>query len=279
MRALFAVAVFLSGGLSMSTAFAGDWSTIRIGTEGVYPPWNATGDDGKLEGFEVDLAHDLCRRMKASCKIIPQSWDGMIPALTTGKYDAVMAGMPITDERERVISFTACYASEAAIFAVKPENALVATSTKAEKIDLNVLAPEAKTALSSLRQALAGTIIGAQIATTHADFLKRYFDDVIEIRLYDTADNLALDLDAGRIDGALSTRGFWSRLGEGENGVELALIGPDMIGGVFGKGVGVGLRKEDDDLRALFDQAIAAAIADGTVARLSERWFGADLSC
>ena len=150
MRALLAVLCF---GMALSASQAADWSTIRIGTEGVYPPWNATGDDGELEGFEIDLARDLCRRMDARCRFVTQSWDGMLPALTTGKYDLLMAGMAITAEREQIIDFSTCYAADVATFAVRPDNALAATIAPAERIDLTTFPQEVKAAISALRSA------------------------------------------------------------------------------------------------------------------------------
>ena len=276
MRALLAVLCLM---MTSETSFGADWSSIRIGTEGRYPPWNATADDGRLEGFEIDLANDLCRRMNAECEIMPQRWDGMVAALTTGKHDLIMAGMAITDERLEIIDFSACYATEVAAFAVRPENALADTITPAERIDLAIFSPEVKGAISALRQALAGTIVGVQVATSHADFVRRYLQDLVEIRYYDTLENLTRDLDAELIDVALSSRAYWKQLREGDIAMDLVLIGPDMIGEVFGKGVGAALRKDDGDLRLLVNDAIEAALADGTVSRLAKQWFGYDLSC
>ena len=91
---------------------------IKIGTEGAYPPWNAKDASGKLIGFEVDLASELCKIMGHSCSIVEQDWDGMIPALQSGKFDAIMAGMSITDERKKKINFSQGYADEVASFAV-----------------------------------------------------------------------------------------------------------------------------------------------------------------
>ncbi|MGI9510919.1 MAG: transporter substrate-binding domain-containing protein [Geminicoccaceae bacterium] len=276
MRAFLAVLCLL---VAAKASYGADWSIIKIGTEGRYPPWNATGDKGELEGFEIDLAKDLCRRMDATCTFVSQRWDGVLPALTTGKYDLIMAGMPITEEREEIIDFSSCYAAEVATFAAPPGNALAETITPSDRIDLNGFTSEVKATLNALRQALAGTAVGVQVATTHADFVKRYLRDLVDIRYYDTLENLTRDLDAGRIDAALSSRAYWKRLGEGESPLELTLFGPDMIGGVFGRGVGAGIRKEDGDLRTMLNEAIEAAHADGTVSRLAKQWFGYDLSC
>ena len=83
-------------------AFAdGHWSKIRIGTEGAYEPWNFTDASGNLVGAELDLARDLCKRMNAECEFVQQDWDGIIPALVNGKYDVIMAGMSVTEERKK----------------------------------------------------------------------------------------------------------------------------------------------------------------------------------
>ena len=101
--------------LITSNAYA---DKVRIATEGAYPPWNSKSPDGKLIGFEVELANVLCGYMGHECTIVEQDWDGMIPALRMRKYDAIMAGMSITDERKKVITFSQGYADEVASLAV-----------------------------------------------------------------------------------------------------------------------------------------------------------------
>ena len=91
---------------------------IKIGTEGAYPPWNSKDASGNLIGFEVELANELCKIMKHECTIVEQDWDGMIPALLMRKFDAIMAGMSITAERQKTITFSQGYADEVASLAV-----------------------------------------------------------------------------------------------------------------------------------------------------------------
>src|SRR3712207_3411056 len=100
----------LGSALAFSSA-AAQQRTLKIATEGAYAPWNMTAAGGKLEGFEIDLANDLCARMKVTCEIVAQDWDGIIPALNAKKYDAIMAGMNITDKRLEVINFSQPYAA------------------------------------------------------------------------------------------------------------------------------------------------------------------------
>jgi octopine/nopaline transport system substrate-binding protein len=276
MRLLPVAFVFL---MISGTGALADWSSIKIGTDGLYPPWNARTDNGQFEGFEIDLADDLCERMKANCAFVNQRWDGILPALTTGKYDLVMAGIEITSEREKLVDFSTCYAAEVAVFAVRSDNALAGTITPAARVNLTGFSSEAQSSINALRQALAGTTVGVQVATDHADFVKQYLLDLVDVRYFDTLENLTRDLDAGQIDAALSSRGYWQRAMAGEPSLDLALIGPDMMGDVFGRGIGVAFRQQDGDLRAKVNDAIEAARADGTIAELSKRWFGYDLSC
>jgi octopine/nopaline transport system substrate-binding protein len=164
-------------------------------------------------------------------------------------------------------------------FAVKSQSALASVSIDSAKISLDSTERGGERTIAAFRQALAGTVVGTQIATSHSDFLERYFSDVVEIRHFDTLDNLAVNLDTFRIDAAFAPQGFWKKLVEGDNGVDLTLIGPPMTGNILGRGVGLGFRKEDSDLLRQFDSVIKEAMADGTITRLSEQWFGFDLSC
>ena len=96
--------------LIIGNVYASD--KIKIGTEGAYPPWNSKDASGKLIGFEVELAYTLCRYIGEQCTIVEQDWDGMIPALIMRKFDAIMAGMSITAERQKAINFSQGYADE-----------------------------------------------------------------------------------------------------------------------------------------------------------------------
>src|ERR687885_392283 len=111
--------------------------TVKIATEGAYAPWNFTGAGGKLEGFEIDLANDLCARMKVKCEIVAQDWDGIIPALQAKKYDAIMAGMSITDERKKVIDFSRPYANAPNTFVVAANSPLAKMPLTGQTVDLS----------------------------------------------------------------------------------------------------------------------------------------------
>jgi octopine/nopaline transport system substrate-binding protein len=273
-KPLATVAFALALGLAAAGASAQDWSTVRIATEGAYPPWNATDSSGNLVGFEIDLAEDLCQRMQVECEIVAQDWEGIIPALQAGKYDAIMAGMSITDERQKVINFSDTYRDTPARFAVLKDSELAGAGLATDIVDLSTIEPEDEQAIDAMRAALEGKTVGVQTATIHQNFLEEYMGDAVEVRLYDTQENLDLDLQAGRIDTALADMGYWIPLMETDKGADFTLVGPGFAKGIFGEGVGVGLRKEDEELREMFNQAIAAAKEDGTIDRLGQEWFG-----
>ena len=263
--------------LTFSASYAGDWSKIKIGTEGAYPPWNGTNAAGELEGAEIDLAKDLCARMNAECELVAQDWDGIIPALQNGKYDAIIAGMSITDERMKVINFSQGYANEPASFSVLKSSPL-ATLQSAGKVNMDALDGTSSALLDSLKSTLSGKVVGVQGSTTHENFVKQVLGDSVTMKSYDTQQNLELDLTAGRIDAALSDKGSMEEFMSTDKGQDIAFIGPGLGGGPFGAGVGAGLRKADTDLLEMINKAIDEARADGTLAKHFIKWFGKDIS-
>ena len=251
---------------------------ITIATEGAYAPWNFSTADGKLDGFEIELAKDLCRRMDVEYTMVPQAWDGIIPSLNAGKYDAIMAAMTITPKREKVVSFSRYYAATPSIFIVLKDSKMADFKTTVTALTLDSLSPEEKAALADLGKLFKGKTIGTQAATIQERFLVKYLGDDVEIKSYDTQENLELDLAADRIDAALGAMSYWVPKLKGAEGKDFKFIGPGMTKGPFGKGVGVAVRKADTDLADRFSKAIEAALADGTVKRLAEKWFTFDAS-
>lgn len=275
---LAAVAAVAAAGIADDAA-AKDFakgSKIRIATEGAYAPWNATDSAGKLIGFEVDLAADLCKRMEVECEVVQQAWEGIIPALQAGKYDAIMAGMSITAKRKEVIDFSRAYAQTPALFVVTKTNESADFTTEAKRVDLTEIDAAEQKALDAVVAEFKGKTIGVQISTTHENFLREYMADDVTIKTYDTQENLDLDLQSGRVDAALASASYWVPLLASDKGKEMVMVGPQMTSGPFGAGVGAGIRKEDPSLVAMFDAAINAAIDDGSLETLAVKWFGFD---
>lgn len=248
--------------LAAGNGYAQD--TIKIGTEGAYPPWNETDTAGNLVGFEIDLGNAMCEKMAVTCEWVAQDWDGIIPALLNGRYDLIMAGMSITDERRQAIEFSDGYVTDPASFVAAADSDLAAAAS-----------------LDDVKGAIEGKTVGVQGATIHQNFLDQELAGIIEIRAYDTQENLELDLVAGRVDAALADRAAWEAFFATDSGADFTVFGPPLTGSefpVFGEGVGVGIRKDDTDLRDKVNEAMAALKADGTVKTLSEQYFGYDIT-
>ncbi|NLS21078.1 transporter substrate-binding domain-containing protein [Rhizobium sp. P40RR-XXII] len=263
----------LLGVLSAGAAVAETKPTeITIATEGAYEPWNFTGPDGKLAGFEIDLANDLCARMKIKCTIVAQDWDGLIPSLNAKKFDAIMASMIVTDKRLAVISFSEPYAPTAAAFMVDKTGPLAKLPGTGTTVDLAGDKAKVEQELQPLRDALKGKAVGAQVSTANATFLDTYFKGVVDPREYKTVEQHDLDLQAGRIDAVIAQKtSLTATLGK-DDFKDYTIAGPTFKGGVFGQGIAAGLRKDDTVLKSMFDTAIKAAKADGTIDKLSQKW-------
>jgi len=249
---------------------------IRIGTEGAYPPWNSKDASGKLIGFEVELAYTLCRYIGQQCEIVEQDWDGMIPGLIMRKFDAIMAGMSITAERQKTINFSQGYADEVASLGVMKGSDLERMQTPAG-IGLASPNSDAKKALKTITAALAGKTVCTQTATIHQNFLESGDVGKINLRTYKTQDEVNLDLASGRCDVALAAAVAFTDYAE-KSGKPVVLVGPTFSGGAFGNGVGVGIRKDDTKLLNTFNKAINKARKNGDISRIATKWFGFDAS-
>ena len=257
---------------------------IKIGTEGAYPPWNSKDASGNLIGFEVELAQELCKIMKYECTIVEQDWDGMIPALVMRKFDAIMAGMSITDERKKTITFSQGYADEVASLAVMKGSSLEGMDTP-EGINLSLGGSDVKKALKTLTGSLAGKTVCTQTGTIHQNFLESGDVGSVNVRTYKTQDEVNLDLTSGRCDVALAAAVAFTDYAD-KSGKPVVLVGPTFSGGAFGNGVGVGIRQASDseigkrDAKILkdFNKAINKARKKGIISELAIKHFGFDAS-
>ena len=187
-----------------------------------------------------------------------------------------MAGMSITAERQKAISFSQGYADEVASLAVMKGSSLEGLDTPA---GINLTKPNAaaKKALKTLTGALAGKTVCVQTATIHQNFLDSGDVGKVNVRTYKTQDEVNLDLASGRCDAALAAAVAFSDYAE-KSGKPVVLTGPTFSGGAFGNGVGVGIRKDDTELLKKFNAAINKARQNGDISRIATKWFGFDAS-
>jgi len=237
---------------------------IRIGTAGGYMPWNGVDASGNLIGFDIDLANAICERIKYTCRINAQPIEGLIPALEQGKYDLLLTGIGITEERKKRIDYTQSYANLPINFAALKSSPLAALKTWAE-----------------MKPALSGRTIGVQSGSSSQKFLDTELKGSITVRLYDNQDSLNLDLLAERIDAAIAGRSPWIALTKTPQGQAVQVVGPNLDFDNFpylGEGVGGGMRKDNPDLRKKVDAAICTLKTDGTLKKIAVKWFGFDVT-
>lgn len=240
----------------VAAPIAASAETIRVGVAAEpYPPFTVPDASGNWTGWEIEFINALCGEIEATCEITPVPWEGVIPALTGGKIDAIMTSMSITAEREKTIDFSNKY--------YKTPAALVG----AKGLDLEPTA-----------ESLDGKILGLQVSTIHLAYVQAHYPGA-EIREYQTADEVNQDLVSGRIDATLADGLALAAFLETEAGqscCELKGIAEDDPV-ILGRGTGVGLRKGSDDLRERINAGIAALRENGTYQEITGRYFEIDI--
>jgi polar amino acid transport system substrate-binding protein len=252
-RTLVTAAAMLA--ISVGGVMAKEWKKVIIGTEGAYPPFNYIDTDGKVKGFDVDIALALCDDLKIECEVVTQDWDGIIPALLAHKFDAIVASMSITPERKKTIDFSAKY------YNTPP--AIVAP----KDTDIKGVTPDD----------LAGKTVGAQGSTMHADYVEKMLTKST-LKTYPTADDYKLDLANGRLDAANDDSVVLSQWLKSDAGACCKLVGMvTPVLAIHGPGAGIGVRKEDTDLRDMFTKAIKDIRANGKYKEINDKYFDFDV--
>jgi lysine-arginine-ornithine-binding protein len=234
-------------GATIAASPAAAQQTLKVATEGAFEPFNYTDPSGQVVGFDIDITNAVCADAGIKCEWIRQDWDGLIPGMLAGKFDAISASMSITDERKKRVAFT---------------NKLYQTAIRfvGAKGKLTDATPDG----------LAGKRVGAQRATIAATYLQEKYPKS-DIKLYDTQDALRLDLTAGRIDVLLADevatqRSFIAK----PEGSAFAFFGPEIK---IGDGIGIALRKDETDILDRLNKAIAKVRSDGTFQKISDKYF------
>jgi octopine/nopaline transport system substrate-binding protein len=270
--AVAAVALALAG----TAPQAKDWTNVKIGVEGAFPPWNMLSPDGKLSGYDIDLTEDLCRRAQVRCELITGEWSSLIPSLNAGKFDLVLT-LGINEARKKVVDFTIPYASGVATFLTLKGSPIATMPMTGERLNLNDKTA-ADPVMGRIREILKGKTIGVVQSTSQEQLVRAYFGNDVEVRTYKTSAERDLDITAGRIDAGFDSGVYaTTALAKSEN-QDLAMTGPFMRGAMLATDVALGMRKGETELKAKFDEAIRAAAEDGTIRRLSVKWSKLDLT-
>lgn len=226
-------------------------TTLKIATEGAYAPFNYTNNDGSLAGFDVDIANALCQKMAVTCQIEAQEWDGIIPALKTGKFDAIVSAMSVTPERSQQVSFSEPYFVNTLVFLAKKDSTF--DPSKADDIK--------------------ATKIAAQGSTISSQWLTKTYPEA-QVQLYNTLDNAFLDLGNNRVGAMISDKlpaltWLKSDLGKG------FVIKGDEIN--IDDKFAVAANQGNDELLGKFNKALADIKADGTYDKIVVKHFGEEM--
>lgn len=243
--------------LVAGSALAKEWKTVRIGVDASYPPFESTAPSGEIVGFDVDLTKEICKRINAKCVWVPQDLDGIIPALKAKKYDMIVSSLTVTDKRREQIDFSDKVYDAPARMIAKTGSPLLPT-------------------VASLK----GKRVGVEQGSTQESYAKAYWEPQgVTVVPYQNQDQVYADLIAGRLDGALQDAvqadiGFLKTA----RGKDFQFAGGDIDDPkTLGNGAGIGLRKEDADLKAKIDKAITDMRKDGTYDKIAKKYFDFDV--
>ncbi|WP_079212669.1 transporter substrate-binding domain-containing protein [Brucella pituitosa] len=273
------IAVLLCSPMLFATsALAEKLPRLTIATEGYLRPYNFTRPDGELDGFDIELGRHLCKTMRVECIFVAQPFEGLLAGINAGKFDAIMAGLIATPERERVIAFSKTYSLTPQVFAVLKDSRFDMLPHSGIGLDLAGVGASAEAAIQDVSQAVEGAEVGVVKGTVSAAFVQQYFQHTVMIREYRSEEDALMDLKSGRIDIFANSRAFLTSTAKLPGYQDLRITGPSYSGGVVGRGVAVGVQKNNAALLDKFNHAITLATADGTIARLSSKWFEFNVS-
>ncbi len=254
MRALFATIALLIPATFARIAVADE--SLRIGVQNERPPFSFTDADGKLQGFDVEIAWALCATLKVQCDLSPLDFPSLIPGLQEGRIDAAVASMSITEERLELVDFTEKYYQSGNRFVAR--RGAFADFSLAD---------------------LAGKTIGVKRGTTHDQYLSNTLKDDSSIRRYGNSDEIYIDLALGRLDLALGdaislTESFLKT----DLGRDFDFVGPELNDAKwFGRGEGIAVRKGNAELLGRLNQALRQILADGTYTEIRSQYFDYDI--
>jgi octopine/nopaline transport system substrate-binding protein len=236
---------------------------LSIGTEGAYPPWSMADASGNVTGFDADVGNLLCAKLEKRCRFVVQAFDGLIPALKAKRFDIIISGMSITAERKKEINFSIGYAELANMFVVPKSSELAGLKD-----------------IDSLMKGLDGKTVGVQTGTTHARFVEKRLPTV-DLKTYDTLDNMQIDLATGRIDAAFADASALQDFLDKPEGKDFQFVDVKIqskFDASLGEGIGAGIRQDDVELKSKIDKALCELVADGSIGKASMKWFKTDIS-
>lgn len=242
----------LAGSLLLIAASAYADTTLRVVTEGTFPPYSMVRADGALTGFDVEIAQALCQEMKIKCQVVANEFDGIIPGLIAKKFDLAVASMAITEERKKAVAFSDKYQGGYTTF----------VGRAGQKLD-------------GSPQSMKGRHIGVQQGTIQANYARAVYAPAgARLKTYSTVENAFLDVASGRLDALMVEVGSAYELKKSPKGKQMEMFGPRMNDPkYFGTGSGIAMRKDDTVLQSKVNAALKTILANGTYKKINDKYF------
>lgn len=258
-KAAFASSLFLAAVAGTASAEEG---VLRIGTEGDAPKFSMADANGNVTGFDADIANDICAELKVKCKFVVQTFSSLVPSMDSDRFDVIISGLGITDERAQKIDYSIPYATTPQYFVVAKDSPLAGAKT-----------------LDEIKKGLEGKSVGVVTGTTYAKFVQKNVPSA-DLKTYDATTQQLADLASGRIDAAYGDSPTWQDFLSTPDGANFTKIDVKIMSmddpETLGRGMGVGLKKGNTELKAKLDAALCKMINDGQVKEASMKWFQDD---
>jgi lysine/arginine/ornithine transport system substrate-binding protein len=261
MKKILATAVLAISTLAVAapmSAQAKTFKEIKFGVDATYPPFESLSPSGAFQGFDIDLGNAICAELKVKCVFVSQGFDGIIPALEARKFDAILSSMTVTPAREQQIDFSSEMYNEPTSLIAKKGSGLLPTA-----------------------ESLKGKTVGVESGTIQETYAKTYWQpNGVNVISYPGQDQVYADLLSGRLDASLqdSVEADYGFL-KTPKGADYALAGNATVDpkDVLGSYIAIGIRKDEPQLKAKIDKAIAAIIANGTYKKIESKYFNFDV--
>ncbi len=237
--------------------------TLKVGTEGVYPPWNYYNEAGELAGFEIDMIDEIAKITNHEIEYITLDFDALIPNLKAGRLDFFLSGMTINKDRLRSIDFSEAY--------MEIPNAFVTKDPSLKDVQ----------SYDDILTALKGKSLGAQTGTVHGIWAEDVLEGQVDLRLYRSSEELAADVSASRVDVGFAERTVWENYLKTHKDAFFT-FGPELSSkdnpDLFGQGIGIGIKKGDTATKKMLDDALQKLRESGKLKELTIKYYGFDAS-
>lgn len=218
-----------------------DHAPLVVGLTGKYPPFNYVDDRGELVGFDVDIAHEICREMRRRCEFRILQWDGIIGALLAERIDVIIGSMAITPERANAVHFSPPYYESGAVLFRRP---------------------------GASGPADAGFRVGVTLGTTYEAHVRAKFPQA-DVRTYKGDPEALTDLAAGRLD-AIVTDALVGRYLQKRSGITLEQTGPPL----YVERMAIPVKPSRQELAREVDAAVGRVRATKAYDEAYARYFG-----